>query len=222
MSSRLATVILGVLTACSTATAAEGWDYELGLYGWLSGLEGTIGVAGVGEQPIDASFDDLSSFVNFAMAGHFEAKSSSTVWLADISYTDLGGEKDAQVANKPVTVDSELTQWIIEGGGGWRVSPEFTVLMVGRIYILDTGATFSTEVGDKANSVSTSWGDIYVGGRWAKRFGSKRTLSLRGDIGTGGSDFAWFGQALVGFDLSHRWSLAAAYRVLSLDREADV
>lgn len=215
-------IVVFLVLLCSPASAGEGWKHELGLYGWFSGLEGTIGVADIAEVPVDATFDDLASYVDFAMAGHYEAASSSTVWLADVSYTGLGSDKDAMVGNQTVNIKGDLSQWIIEGGGGWRVSPEVTLLMVGRIYIIDTGATFTFEDQESNNSVSTSWGDIYVGARWAKRLGSKWTVSLRGDIGLGGSDFAWFGQALVGYDLSSHWSLAAAWRILSLDREADL
>lgn len=212
-----------VSMAGTSALAADaGWKSEFGLYGWLSGLEGTIGVADIAEEPIDATFDDLAGYVDFAMAGHFETRNASTVLIADVSYTGLGAERDATVANQPVTVDGDLQQWIVELGGGYRVSPALTLLVVGRYYNLDTGATFNIDGQEQAGGVSTGWADIYVGGQYAHRFGSRWVASLRADVGMGGSDFAWFGQALLGFDLSERFTVVAAYRLLSLDREADV
>lgn len=219
---RILTAII-VVGAFSTAMAAdEGWESEFGLYGWLAGLEGTIGVADIADVPIDATFNDLAGYVDFAMAGHFESRNTSTVLVADIGYTGLGAVRDAQIANQPVTVDGSLDQWIIELGGGYRVSPEFTLLVVGRYYIIDTGATLKINGQELDAGVSTSWGDIFVGGRYAHGFGHKWVGSLRVDIGTGGSDFAWFGQALLGYKLSERFTAAAAYRLLSLDREADI
>lgn len=46
-------------------------------------------------------------------------------------------------------------------------------------------------------------------------------FSLRGDIGVGGSEFAWFGNALVGYRFNEKLSAGVAWRVLSLDREPD-
>jgi hypothetical protein len=42
---------------------------------------------------------------------------------------------------------------------------------------------------------------------------------VRADVGTGGSDFAWFGNVLLGYRFTPTFTLGAAYRVLSLDRE---
>jgi hypothetical protein len=218
---RILTAIL-IVIACSPAFAGEGMQHSLGIYGWFVGLKGTIGIADVAEQPVDATFDDLANYIDFAIAGHWEGRGEKTVLLADVAFNNLGSGRDATVANQPITVDGDLQQWIVEFGGGWRTMPEFTVLLVGRAYFLDTGATFSGENNEGGNSVSTSWADIYIGGRWEKVFGGKWTASLRGDVGAGGSDFAWFGQALIGYDISDKFTLAAAYRILSLDHEADV
>jgi hypothetical protein len=217
---------LALLIAClagfaATPVAAEDWKYDAVLYGWLSGLQGTIGVVGVTEEPVDATFDDLAGFVDFALAAHFEAKQAKSLFVTDVSYINLGSERDAMVANQPVTIDMDLTQWIVEAGGGYRATPEFDVLVVGRYYNLDLGGVSSSVAGSSTGSVSESWADIYLGGRYTKILKEKWMISLRGDIGVGGSDFAWFGNAALGYRFSDLFTLAAAYRVLSLDREGD-
>ena len=218
---RILTALLIVL-ACSPAFADGGMQHSLGIYGWFTGLKGTIGVADIAEQPVDATFDDLANYVDFALAGRWEGRSESTIFMADVSYNNLGSERDATVANQPVTAEMDMSQWIMEFGGGWRTMPEFTVLLLGRVYVIDTGATFSGENNENGGSISTTWADSSLGGRYEKKFSGKWTASLRGDIGTGGSDFAWFAQAAIGYDISEKFTLAAAYRILSLDREADV
>ena len=205
----------------TAAGAAEGWSHEVGLYGWLAGLEGTVGIGDVAEEPVSATFDDLAGFVDFAMAGHYEVRGPKSVFLADISYTGLGSERDAEVLNQPVTVKTDLDQWIIELAGGFRVAPKFDVLVATRFYILDTGATVSSIDEEQSGSVSDSWIDIFLGARYHTTFGSKWFASVRGDIGTGGSDFAWFGQASLGFKFSEHWGAVAALRVLSLDYTGD-
>lgn len=216
-------ISLVVIMCTATASAAGDWSHEVGLYGWLAGLEGTIGVGDVAEQPVEASFDDLAGFVDFAMALHYEARGAKSLFLADVSYTGLGSERDATVLQQPVKVKMDLDQWIVELGGGFRVSPKFDVLIVGRYYNMDTGATVisdSEEDGD-GTSVSTGWVDIFLGGRYTTTFGSKWFAALRGDIGTGGSDFAWFGQLSLGYMFSEKWGAALGYRILDLDYSGD-
>lgn len=216
---RACTISLLLLMTAASAGASGEWSQEIGIYGWFSGLKGTMGVGDVAEQSVDATFDDLAGFVDFAMALHYEARSPKSLFLVDVSYTGLGSERDAEVRDQPVTIDMDLSQWIIEMAGGFRVSPKFDVLLAGRYYILDTGATLSTE--DEGNSVSTGWFDLYLGGRYSTTFGSRWFASLRGDIGTGGSDFAWFGQVALGYMISEHWGTTLGYRILDLDYTGD-
>lgn len=215
----IAAICLAVFAVAPVA--ADDWNCNLVLYGWLSGLEGTIGVLDVAEEPVDATFDDLAGFVDFAMAGHFEAKKTRGLFIADVAYTNLGEERDATVANQPVTIDMDLTQWIIEAGGGYRATPEVDLLIVGRYYVLDTGAMSSSDLGEATREVSKDWGDVFVGARYTKVLKEKWLFSIRGDIGAGGSEFAWFGDAAVGYRFTDTVSAGVAWRVLSLDREGD-
>ena len=61
-------LVVIALLACSPAFAGEGMRHSLGLYGWFVGLKGTIGVADIAEQPVDATFDDLANHIDFALA----------------------------------------------------------------------------------------------------------------------------------------------------------
>ena len=218
---RILAIAVSSLVIASAANATENWTYDLGLYGWLAGLEGTIGFAEVVEDPVDATFDDLLGYLDFAIAGHFEARGPRTVYLADISYTGLGAARDAEVHNQPVTVDMDLNQWIFELGGGYRVAPKFDILLAGRYYLIDTGATFSSVAGDDSGSVSQGWFDVFIGARYHTTFGERWFASIRGDIGGGGSDFAWFGQAELGYMFSDHIGAAVAWRILSLDYNGD-
>jgi hypothetical protein len=215
----LTTICLLVLAAAPVA--AEGWEQELVLYAWLAGLEGTIGIGDVAQAPVDASFDDLAGFLDFAMAVHFEAKNMKNIFVADVSYVGLRAERDATVANQPATIDMDLDQWIVETGGGYRVKPEFDVLVVGRWYFFDMGKTTTSIAGESTGDAVQNWGDIYLGGRYSRTLKEKWMFSLRGDIGVGGSEFAWFGNALVGYRFNEKLSVGGAWRVLSLDREPD-
>lgn len=208
-----------VLLLAATPAHADEWNYLGVVYGWLSGFEGTIGVGDVNGQPVDASFDDLLGFLDFAIGGHFEARHPDAVVLADVWYANLGSTRDGQAANQPVSVDFDMTQWILELGGGWRATPEIDLLLAGRYYILGMGATGQSIAGSNPRSADQSWGDIYIGARYARDLREKWFVEVRGDIGTGGSDFAWFGEASAGYRFTPLLSAVIAYRILSLDRE---
>jgi hypothetical protein len=60
---------------------------------------------------------------------------------------------------------------------------------------------------------------VFVGGRYSNVFGGKWIVSARGDIGFGGSDFAWFVNTALGYRLGKSMSVGVAYRILSLDYE---
>jgi hypothetical protein len=96
------------------------------------------------------------------------------------------------------------------------VTPEFDVWLAGRLYSLRTGQVYQ---GSSLSSNSETWGDVYVGARYHREFSERWIASVRADVGTGGSDFAWFGNALVGYQFSPTFTLGLAYRVLSLDYE---
>ena len=213
--------LLSLLGAAPAATAGD-WTHDLALYGWFSGLEGTIGVADAVSQEVNATFDDLSGYVDFAMAGHYEARGPKSVYVADISYVGLGSERDAEVGNQPVKVDMDLTQWIFEFAGGLRVDPKIDLLLATRYYNIDTGATLTGQNNQGGGSVSKGWLDLYLGARYHTTFGERWFASVRGDIGTGGSDFAWFGQVQLGYRFADHWGASVAWRILSLDHEADV
>ncbi len=207
--------------ADESAEKSGAWNYDFVLYGWLAGLEGTIGIAGVGDVPVDASFDELTEYLDFAIAGHFEAKNRQSLFVADLDYTNLGSERDAEILNQPVTIDMDLQQWIIEAGGGYRATPEIDLLLVGRYYVLDLGADVTSAYGSGSSDVGEDWGDIFVGARFTKVLKEKWLFTVRGDIGAGGSEFAWFGNIAAGYLFTDLISARVAWRVLSVDREGD-
>jgi len=212
--------IVGLMLATASPASGQDWDYRASIYAWLAGMDGTIGVAPAGDGvPVEATFSDLAGFLDFAAAGHFEAQTDKVVLLGDINYVGLGTERDAEIAGEPVTVDMDYNQWIFELGGGYRLSRCLDLLLVGRYYIQDLGETATGVGGSESSGTSYTWGDIFVGARWTKFLGERWWISLRGDIGAGGSNFAWFGNAGFGYRFSELVSLGLAYRILSQDYE---
>ena len=216
----IVTAATAIVMALSALPAlAGGWNYDAALYGWFSGLDGTVGVGRLGDQPVEASISELADYLDFTVAGNFEARNAKVVLMTDIFYVNLGAGRDAEILKQTVKLNMDFSQWIIELGGGYRVSEEFDVLLAGRYYILDLGATASSISGEETGEGTHNWGDVFLGGRYHTVLGEKWLLSLRADLGFGGSDFAWFGNIVAGYRFTKLFSLGLTYRVLSLDYE---
>jgi hypothetical protein len=217
------TGILGafaLLISSAHAATAQEWNYQATIYAWLSGLDGTIAAAPVGGGiPVSAKFSDLAGFLDFAAAGHFEAQNPNFVFIGDVNYVGLGSDRDAEIEGEPVSIELDYDQWIFELGGGYRITPEFDLLLMGRLYSQNLGQTQVAGEGTTANKTKYTWADVYIGARWRKLLGDRWWVSVRGDVGTGGSDFAWFANAGFGYRFSDLVSLGLAYRILSLDYE---
>jgi hypothetical protein len=211
-------VAAGVLLS-ATPAAADGWKYNTVLYGWFTGLDGTLAVGRVAEVPVSASFEDIAGYLDFAAAVHFEARNPRVVLIADVFYAGLGAEREATVAKQTVEIDMDLDQWILEGAAGYRVTPELDVILAGRYYMFDLGGTATGPLDGQAGERSVDWGDVYMGARYSRALGAKWFASIRGDVGVGGSDFAWLADAAVGYRFNERFSAGLAYRWLSLDYE---
>jgi hypothetical protein len=218
--SRIAAAVIAVITVIASFPAsADEWNYDAAIYLWLSGLSGTLGVGRAGDIPAEATVNELAGYLDFTAAGYFEARNQRFVLMTDIYYVNLGAERDAEILRQTVKLDLDYSEWILALGGGYRVSEQFDALLTGRYYIFDIGATADEISDDPARESSQSWGDIFIGGRFHTVLGGKWNLSLRGDIGAGGSDFAWFGNAVVGYQFTDLFSLGLGYRILSLDYE---
>ena len=217
---KIASAIIAIVTVIASFPAsADEWSYDAAIYMWFSGLSGTVGAGMAGDVPVEATFGDLAGYLDFAAAGYFEARNQKFVLMTDIYYVNLGKERDAEILNQTFELDLDYTQWILALGGGYRLSENFDVLLTGRYYIFDIGATADEISDDPVRESSHNWGDIFIGGRFHTVLGKKWNVSLQGDIGAGGSDFAWFGNAVVGYQFTDLFSLGLGYRILSLDYE---
>lgn len=202
--------------AVSNNNSASG--KELGMYLWLAGLDGSMGVGRVDDVPVDMSFSDLARLVDFTLAGYFEYRQPKWILGTDIFWVKLGATRSAHIGEYvgDVDVDFNMDQFIGALGGAYRWKPQVDLWLTGRLYTMKPSVTFQ---GSSLVSGSKTWGDIYVGARYHYNFAERWTAVARADIGAGGSDFAWFGNLAVGYRFNNTFTLGASYRVLTLDRE---
>jgi len=192
------------------------WKYDVGLYAWLAGIDGTIGLANQ-EQLFSATASDLLKNLNFSAGGHFEARNPQITLLFDIFYAGLSIDASpvtvADTTFTPnATVDSD--EWILEGAFGYRFIPNLEGMFTVRYFILSDAIK---QDGNTLGSASQQWAAFYVGARYAKEFNEKWFIAIRGDVGYGGDGFAWAAIGSGGYRFSKLFSMALSYKILNMD-----
>ncbi|MEJ2196390.1 MAG: hypothetical protein P8X73_16230, partial [Ignavibacteriaceae bacterium] len=139
--------------------------------------------------------------------------------ITDIFYIGLGRESQVEktIGRNTITKTGslDLDEWVVEGAIGYRVSKEFELLLATRFYDINA----NVQIDDTATSNGKNWFDGFVGARYMTDFADDWYTSIRADIGLGGSTFAWFFNAELGYQFSEHFSLFINYRILSVDYE---
>lgn len=214
----LATILLSLFSTINFIQAQSEWKYDAALYGWLAGIDGTIGLANQSEQ-FQASASDLLENLTFSMGGHFEARNPKISLLLDVFYAGLSIDAPVQtIGDTTITPNGsvDVDEWIIEGTFGYRALTDLEVLFAIRFFALDAAII---QDNNTLGSASKSWAAFYVGARYSKEFAEKWFTAIRGDIGYGGDGFAWFATGTLGYRFSKLFSTAISYRILNMDYE---
>jgi hypothetical protein len=209
-----------ILTPTNFTNAQSDWNYNSALYGWFAGMTGDVGIANQQEQ-FDVTLSELLKNLTFTAGVHFEAQNPKIVLIFDGFY--FGVKKDADEITlrngSTYTPDADVTfdEWLIEGSAGYRITPEFDVLVATRVFGLNTDLESNNTTLASANK---TWVAVYAGGRYSKDFSEKWYGSIRADAGYGADGFVYFANAAVGYRFSKLFSIALAYRILNMDYES--
>jgi hypothetical protein len=178
--------------------------------------EGTIGLQPEGELfPNDASFGELDGPWDPGATIRIETRSATSVLMAGATYAPLDAEREVQFPGGTSRGELNTMHWTLDGGAGYRFSKNIEVLGVARYYLIQTGSNFgSVDVSDRHES----WLDVFLGLRLMNTTGPM-TLSVRGEIGAGGSKVAWFGSGVLAYRVGGKTSIQAEYRILSTEGE---
>lgn len=220
MSSKINVFVVALLVQalfCGTASAQSAaadeaspdvWRSTLFAYLWATSMDGTAAIRGR-EVDVDASFSDLVKELDAALSLRFESHKGRWGYFLDGMYVELKPSERTPIGKVEVTSKT----FIFEAGGVHHFSSSVQGLFGVRYQdmSLDIDVPQASVGGDK------DWVDGFVGLRWMPLRGDSWRMWLRGDVGTGDSDFVW--NAMVGaeYSFSERWSVVAAYRVLSTD-----
>jgi hypothetical protein len=210
------TLLPALLPETARGQETRGWNVFGAAYGWLAGVDAVVAVGPRSEFPVEVPFDDLLENVDFAISLHVEARpADGWTLMGDLFYADLGVSGTLPESRTEVTLDQRQT--VLEGGVGYEVARDLELLAAVRYNDLSVAA--STPQGE-ADERGAGWADAFAGVRFSPAFGERWLLSLRGDVGAGGSSFAWFVGGNAFYRLSETFRLGFGYRALSVDYES--
>ena len=226
-------IVLAVPSEAIPPRKADAWNFGAAIYGWLPSINGTIALpTGGGEEELTMEpstiLDDLKMTAQFGL----EAEKNNWSIFADVVYMSLGEEKSAS-ATLPggnvfeADLDVGLKSWIVDLDGGYTVyetERNRTQVLFGVRYLwMETKLDISTsspELPGGSLEASSDFLDFIVGLRGYFGIGGKWSIPYRIDMGAGGSEFTWKGQA--GIDYSWKWGgVTAMYRYLEFDEGND-
>ena len=235
-----AIAVTGLWMVMSVTALAEdeipGWHkgWTLAPYGWLAGLDGTVGsktpddgTGGIEFPPrIDLETSEDYEAIGFMFYGEWRGDRwmafADSVWAnvsqdADLKVSRLLPESDAKA-----TVDGNVYQAAV----GYRVADwdhSNLLLYAGaRYYDIEVEAEVKGGILPQKLSTATSktWTDAVAGGRWAYRFGNNWGGFVQTDYGVGDSNNSWQVFATLGYHFS--WGLVTGgYRYINLDYDTN-
>ncbi len=218
MAARILMIFVALVWAQTAAAQETGtpanqmeWKFMLTPYFWLADMGGTAGVMGT-EIDLDVKFSDLIDFVDIGGSIRFEAWKGRWGGFIDVTYLRLSEDTDTPSG----VLDLVFRQSLIEGGAGYRLKDDLGLIFGLRYFKLDADLDIP---GVLSVDDSKDWSNGFVGLQFNPALSENWNLLLRGDVGSGDSDFQWNAHVGAGYRFNEKWSLAFAYRYFADDFE---
>lgn len=209
--------------AAATPEASSEWQLTSAFYAPLMGLEGNIGVLGLGPFDADVPFDKILENLDGALSGAFEARYGRWSFTADAIWLKLSAEGHPFADSRFSISQEQFTSSLSTGYAIYDHEDTRLDLVAGAVVnSLDVDLKLFTPnlpVTHRTASGTKTWVDPFIGLRFQQRFNDRWTVFTSGTIGGFGvsSDEYWQVLAGVGYRLSENTSLALAYRAISVD-----
>ena len=200
------------------------WEFATIGYIWGGRAHGRTDVIGPVE-PVDVDLDlgDVIKSFKFAFMGAAEARHDRLVILGDLMFIHLGGDQGIGIRD-PDFLEAELDSRTTEVTliGGYRVVDKGPVIVDllagGRMNWFNTSLQLTGPRRSAEGKVQQTWLDPIIAGRAIMPLGGKWSATLYGDVGGFGigSDITWQAIPVVNYQLNHKMTLGAGWRVFKV------
>ena len=218
-----------VLATTGALAAGNGWNYEVGTYGWMTGVDADVTVEGQ-TVSADAGFGDLVDKVDLVGALFFTAQKDRLVMVGQVDYMGLGVDTTYKgVAPDGVTpvnlrADLQTDCTFLTGGVGYRLPDEWFDRGTADVLVGVRYWSFDNELKLQGARVTKQNNDIVDGMvmlRTQLPLTEKLDLNFPVAIGAGDSDFMWEIHPNLQYAFNETWSGRFGYRRLDYDVEND-
>lgn len=190
----------------------DSWKYGAGIYVWGTGVKGET----ANGDPIDMSFSDLVSDLDFTFMGTFGARKDKWTFGADVIYLKISDKPNTPLGGPLVLTKVQLKNWVITPTVAYRVMESEKLdldVVVGARYL-----NMEPTIGINGVNTTDSGGvtDGIVGLRGEYDINEKWYMPFQFDVGGGDSDVTWQAFAGVGYRYEN-FDLIAGYRHMEWD-----
>jgi hypothetical protein len=221
-------ILAFAMTAClwgGTAILAQdaaqqpgGWHYGLDIYGWGTGLSGSVG-PNDNQQQVKENFSGIVSYLDMAFMAHFEANNGTWGIIVDPYYVDLG-DSTTTGAGYPVNLD--LKQFMGGLAGTYRLyrSPQTIFDLTFGLRYNELRLTINPYVVPSQHK-SVNWTDPVIGFKGGVQMSKAWSFGYRADVGGfgAGSRLTWSGVVRFDAKVSKTCSLGFGYIYYYVDYE---
>jgi hypothetical protein len=204
------------------AAESNGWWFRAAPYGWLTAIDGDIGIGPL-SAPVDISMGDTLDTVDMSVMGIVEAGFDRWSLGVDLVY----GKTSQDIGAGGRLFDSfrfEQKQWLVSPFLAYRVIEtegyHMDIFAGARFTVLEAELTGRlSHGGELASSRETDWADPIIGVRGQAALTESLFLRYNADIGGFGasSDLTWQAFLGLGYRVNPHFSIAAGYRGLGID-----
>lgn len=210
----------------TVAPAANDWRFQLTLYGWLSGVDGDIGVRGLGPVKVDIPVSQVLSDLDGALMASFAAQNDDWLIMTDLILAKISS--DGGIRDTLLGYDFSQTQITAQGLVGYKLP-----LGIPRLELSPTvgfryqNVSADLGVGPVLLPISVSdggtqqWIDPTVGLYAHYEINDRWFVNALGDVGGFGvgSKLTWQAFGAIGYNWTKTISTSLGYRAIYEDYE---
>ena len=194
------------------------WEVLFAPYIWGTAIKGTSQLGVFPPTDIDASFSDILSNLNMALALHTEFHRGRWAFVIDPFWASLEMDADAG----PAEVESTVDQLIVEAWGAYKITPNWEVL--GGARYMDQDLEIEIGLPDpfpgRKIKGGDDWLDWFLGARFNYPVAERWTVSGRGDVSLAGdSDSQYSFSFFVNRRFGKTMMLNLGYKYLDTEYE---
>jgi hypothetical protein len=210
------------------AHAQENWT-EVGIYGFMIGIEGDAKVGNV-TSDVDVSLNDILDNLDIGFMGFVEHRRGKWSFIGDVGYLKISAEKTtSRTPITSVTLDAEFEQTLVEGFIGYRVfehnqgEAQLGIDLLGGVRYneltaeLDVRASLLGLTASASRNPDEDWVDGVIAARVQYGHDNGWGVSAWADVGDGSdsSSFQLFG--IVSYRFKNNIRVYGGYRLLNLE-----